>query len=255
MAAIEPFLFKHSTGRVIYAEGAVNQLADLARERGCESIAFVVDGFVMTGGLADRLLAELTAGTGSEVSEYAIVGEAGTDYKMPYHSRQMAADIAILDPEVTVSAPVGVTAASGFDAVTHAVEAYTSRGANLASDPLAHSGMRLLARSLPLAVAEPDNLKARGECLVGSMQGAEVARIFGAPTAAEGLSKLRHEIGLDRSLDDWIKTDADRDAAAKGAAGSPQIRFNPRPADETQLRTIIEAMRTPTGGEQPNLNL
>lgn len=388
MAAIEPFLFKHSTSRVIYAEGGIDRLGDLAAERGCKKIAFVVDGFVMTGGLADRLAAQLaayqpsfhaippvepdtdvvegaraflaaedadmivsigggsamdaakvarmllsnpgdikniagavgvvmqphastfvlvptTAGTGSEVSEYAVIGEAGTDYKMVFHSSHMAAEIAILDPAVGVSAPAGVTAASGFDAVTHAVEAYTSRGANLGSDPLAHSAMRLLARSLPIAYADPENLLARGECLIGSMQaamafnsaglglahafsgalgaqfhvahglanalalpwtmafnhremgdkGVEVAEIFGGATAAEGLSKLRHALDLDLSLDAWVKTDTDRDAAAKGACKSPQLRMNPRAADEAQLRAIIEAMRTPTGGAQPNLNL
>lgn len=388
MAAIEPFLFKHSTSRVIFAEGAIGQLGDLAADRGCRKIALVVDGFVVESGLAGQLTDQLsdyapevhaipptepytetveaarlfldgagadmivaigggsamdaakvarmllsnpgdikaiagavgivmtphsstfvcvptTAGTGSEVSEYAVIGEAGTDYKMVFHSPHMAPEIALLDPVVTVSAPAGVTAASGYDAVTHAVEAYTSKGANFGSDPLAHSAMRLLARSLADAVNDPGNLRARGECLIGSMQaamafnsaglglahavsgalgaqfhvghglanalalpwtmafnhrdmgekGEEVAAIFGGATAAEGLSKLRHAVGLDLSLDEWVKTDADRDAAAAGACKSPQIRFNPRLADEAQLRAIIEAMRTPTGGGQPNLNL
>jgi alcohol dehydrogenase class IV len=243
-----------------------------------------------------------TAGTGSEVSESAIVAKVGTDYKMVLRSAEMSARLALLDPELCVSAPAHVTAASGYDAVTHAVEAFTSRSAGPMTDPFARSAMQLLADALPLACREPDNLEARAACLVGSMQagiafnsanlglahaiagalgalnhvphglanalalpwtmafnqpelgtkGDEMARIFKAGSAAAGLSRLRHEIGLDISLDEWVHDDASRDAVAAGAMKSGQIRVNPRTPDESQVRRIVEAMRSPTHGQQPD---
>jgi alcohol dehydrogenase len=249
--------------------------------------------------------APTTAGTGSEVSESAVITAAGTDYKMIFRSAEMSADIAVLDPALSVSAPAGVTAASGYDAVTHAVEAFTSKAANPLTDAMARSAMQLLAQSLPVAHAEPDNLAARSACLVGSMQaaiafnsanlglahavsgalgalhhvahglgnalalpwtmafnqptlgekGEEIAGLFGGETAAEGLSVLRKRLGLDISLDEFVRTDGERDALAKGATKSGQVRFNPRLADEQQLRVIVEAMRRPTDGGPPHLNL
>jgi len=246
-----------------------------------------------------------TAGTGSEVSESAIVANAGTDYKLIFRSPEMSARVAILDPDLSVTAPAAVTAASGYDAVTHAVEAYTSRAANAMTDPFALAAMEELARALPIAYAEPDNLDARGACLVGATQagiafnsanlglahaiagalgalhhvphglanafalpwtmafnhramgakGDAIARAFDADTAAHGLSKLRYTLGLDRSLDDYVATDQERDAVAQGAAKSGQVRMNPRDATGDDIRKILEAMRTPTGGGQPNLNL
>ena len=111
-----------------------------------------------------------TAGTGSEVSESAIVAKPGTDYKMVLRNPNMSARIALLDPELSVTAPPHVTASAGYDAVTHAVEAFTSKAASPMTDPLARSAMELLAGSLPVAFAEPENLEARGACLIASMQ-------------------------------------------------------------------------------------
>lgn len=246
-----------------------------------------------------------TAGTGSEVSSSAIVAKQGTDYKMVLNSTNMSARLALLDPELSVTAPASVTAASGFDAVTHAVEAFTSKFSGPMTDPFARSAMSLLADALPIACREPDNLVARANCLVGSMQagiafnsanlglahaiagalgalhhvphglanalglpwtmafnepelgakGEDIAKIFGGQTAAAGLSRLRREIGLDLSLDEWVSSDDDRAAVAASAMKSGQIRMNPRMPEEHQVRAIIEAMRTPTGGAQPELSI
>lgn len=246
-----------------------------------------------------------TAGTGSEVSESAIVAKKGTDYKMVLRSPNMSARLALLDPELSVTAPPKVTATAGYDAVTHAVEAFTSKFASPMTDPFAQSGMTLLARSLPIVYAEPDNITARGECLIGSMQagiafnsahlglahaiagamgalhhtphglanalalpwsmafnqpelgekGKVVADIFGAETAAWGLSKLRKTVGLDIGLDDIVSGSEALDTLAEGASKSGQIKVNPRLASVSDIRIILEHMRRPTDGLQPNLNL
>jgi alcohol dehydrogenase class IV len=246
-----------------------------------------------------------TAGTGSEVSESAIVAKKGTDYKMVLRSPNMSARLAILDPELGVTAPPKVTATAGYDAVTHAVEAYTSKAASPMTDPFARSAMELLARWLPVAYAEPQNVEARGGCLIGSMQagiafnsahlglahaiagamgalhhtphglanalalpwsmafnqpelgdkGDIVAGIFGADSSAWGLSRLRKTVGLDIGLDEIVTGSEALDQLAEGASKSGQIKVNPRLASVSDIRVILEHMRRPTDGLQPNLNL
>ena len=109
-----------------------------------------------------------TAGTGSEVSEMAVVSLAGSDVKLRYRSQNMTAEVAVLDPELTASAPPSVTAACGFDALTHAVEAFVSRLASPMTDSYTIDAVRRLARWLPIAFAEPENIAARGQCLLAS---------------------------------------------------------------------------------------
>ena len=109
-----------------------------------------------------------TAGTGSEVSEMAVVSLAGSDVKLRYRSQNMTAEVAVLDPELTVSAPPAVTAACGFDALTHAVEGFVSRLASPMTDPYTIDAVRRLARWLPVAFEEPENITARGQCLLAS---------------------------------------------------------------------------------------
>ena len=113
-----------------------------------------------------------TAGTGSEVSESAIAGLPGHDIKLIWRSPDMTPQVAILDPALTVSCPPAVTAYSGYDAVTHAVEAYVSRAASVMTDPYALGALRLLAQWLPIAYCEPDHLEARGACLIAATQAA-----------------------------------------------------------------------------------
>jgi alcohol dehydrogenase class IV len=113
-----------------------------------------------------------THGTGSEVSESAVIGKAGAEAKLIYRSQEMTPHIALLDPALTAGAPRTVTAYAGYDAVTHAVEAYVSRMASPMTDPYAVSAMGLLGRWLALAYEEPENRDARGACLIASMQAA-----------------------------------------------------------------------------------
>jgi len=113
-----------------------------------------------------------THGTGSEVSESAVVGKDGAEAKLIYRSQEMTPQIALLDPALTTGAPRTVTAYAGYDAVTHAVEAYVSRMASPMTDPYALSAMALLGRWLGIAYEEPDNRDARGACLIASMQAA-----------------------------------------------------------------------------------
>ncbi|MFN8757423.1 MAG: iron-containing alcohol dehydrogenase family protein [Tagaea sp.] len=245
--------------------------------------------------------APTTAGTGSEVSESAISSKSGAEVKLIYRSPEMTAKIALLDPALTVGAPAFVTAQSGYDAVTHAVEAYVSNAASVMTDPLAVESFRLLARWLPVAYREPENLEARSACLIASCQaaiafnsanlglahafaaplgalhhvahglgnalalpvvtafnapvlgrkGEVVAEAFGAASAAQAMGKIRAAVGLDVSIDKYVPDAEARAKVAAAAMRSGQVRMNPRLATLDDALAMIEAMRTPTGGDAP----
>jgi len=136
-----------------------------------------------------------TAGTGSEVSESAIAGKAGSDIKLIFRSQEMTPQIALLDGSLCVSAPAKVTAASGFDAVTHAVESYVSKASSVMSDPYAESAMRLLGKWLPVAYKAPTHQAAQSWCLIASCQAAiafNSANLGLAHAIAAPLGALHH---------------------------------------------------------------
>ncbi len=110
-----------------------------------------------------------TAGTGSEVTMVAVV-TTGAHTKQGVVSRTLLADRVLLDPELTVSMPAEVTAATGIDAMVHAIESYTSaRLKNTISDMFAREALRLLAGNITRAVKTPSDLDARGAMLLGAM--------------------------------------------------------------------------------------
>ena len=116
------------------------------------------------------ILVPTTAGTGSEVTPISIV-TTGTNEKMGVVSPVILPDIALLDPELTLGLPGHVTAATGIDAMVHAIEAYasTSPNNNPISRHLATHALTLMGASLERAVHEGDDLEARSNMLLGSM--------------------------------------------------------------------------------------
>ena len=113
-----------------------------------------------------KILIPTTSGTGSEVTNIAVLSLATTkdvvthDYLLP--------DAAIVDPALTVSLPPKVTAATGIDALTHAIEAYVSVNANRVTDGLALQAIRLISGSIRTAVSDGQNKEARSDMSYGS---------------------------------------------------------------------------------------
>ena len=123
-----------------------------------------------------------TAGTGSEVTQIAII-TTGETTKSGIVSPQLLPDIALIDAELTLGLPPHVTAATGIDAMVHAIEAYTSRHKkNHYSDLLAREALRLLSKNLLTAVNDGQNLAARHEMLYGAMLAGQA--FANAPVAA-----------------------------------------------------------------------
>ncbi|WP_420860545.1 iron-containing alcohol dehydrogenase [Algirhabdus cladophorae] len=138
------------------------------------------------------ILVPTTAGTGSEVTPISIV-TTGESEKMGVVSPVLLPDVALLDPELTIGLPALVTAATGIDAMVHAIEAYTSASPNNnpVSRSLALEALRLMGQALETAVSAPDDLQARSDMLLGSMLAGQA--FANAPVAA--VHALAYPIG------------------------------------------------------------
>jgi alcohol dehydrogenase class IV len=113
-------------------------------------------------------LVPTTAGTGSEATSVSVITIGGA-VKNAVNSAPLAAGWAVLDPELTLGLPRNVTAATGIDAMVHAIEAYTSaRRKNPVSDMLAREALRLLSQNLIAACERPDDRAARAAMLLGA---------------------------------------------------------------------------------------
>lgn len=110
-----------------------------------------------------------TAGTGSEVTNIAILSDKAQQMKKGIVSDCLLPDVAIVAPELTLSCPRSVTAASGVDALVHAVEAYLSNFSTPITDALAVKAMTLIVHALPKAYANPHNVQAREDMATGSL--------------------------------------------------------------------------------------
>lgn len=109
-----------------------------------------------------------TAGTGAEVSPMAVIFNEKLGLKVVVRTPYLSADMAILDSELTVGLPPRITAFTGMDALTHAVEGYFSTTATPFTDSYALYAAQLIAENLPIVVKEGTNLEARGNMLMAS---------------------------------------------------------------------------------------
>lgn len=109
-----------------------------------------------------------TAGTGSECQSAALIADEATHQKMACLDPKAAARIALLDPQLTVSQPAHVTAVTGVDAITHAIESAVTTRRNAVSVMYSHEAFKLCVTSLPRVLADPDDVGARGRMLLGA---------------------------------------------------------------------------------------
>jgi alcohol dehydrogenase class IV len=115
------------------------------------------------------LMVPTTAGTGSEVTQHAIFLDLENNVKKAVASQAIMADVAIIDPMLTVSSPRNVTAASGFDAWLHAAEPFVSKNANPVTDALSLEAVRVISRNLGAAWSDPKDLDARYNMSLGCL--------------------------------------------------------------------------------------
>ena len=109
-----------------------------------------------------------TAGTGSEAQSFALIADEQTHQKMACGDPKAAAAVAILDPQLTLTQPAVVTADTGIDAVSHALESWVTKKRNPLSALCSREAWRLLSGGLPRVLDHPSDLAARGEMLLGA---------------------------------------------------------------------------------------
>ncbi len=184
-----------------------------------------------------------TAGTGSETTTTVVFANAARKKAWAW-GPQLGAAKAVLDPALSVSLPSGLTAATGIDALTHAIEASTNRNSFPANDLFCHEAIRLVAAHLPVAVREPTNLAAReGMLLAAALAGiginnAGTAIAHTIAHALGSLGRVHHGratgLGLRASLPWNVAVNAPAYAAAAKALGGP--------ADAAALPGLVDAL-------------
>jgi alcohol dehydrogenase len=109
-----------------------------------------------------------TAGTGSEAQSFALIADAKTHMKMACGDKKAACRVAVLDPDLTVSMPASVTAATGIDALSHALETFVSKPRNAISNLFSRNAWRLLSQGFRSVLRDPTDLNARSAMLLGA---------------------------------------------------------------------------------------
>jgi alcohol dehydrogenase class IV len=181
-----------------------------------------------------------TAGTGSEAQSYAVISDAVTHMKMACGDPSAAMRVAILDPELTLTAPQHVTAMAGFDAITHAVETAVTMRRTPLSDTYSHRAWRLLGDAFERVLLHPADLEARAAMQLGSHfagMAIEQSMLGAAHACANPLTaryNMAHGLALAILLPHVVRWNAGV-AAERYAAlvGSPRRRARDEDAAET----------------------
>ena len=121
-----------------------------------------------TGDLLPMVAVPTTGGTGSETQSFALIADETTHMKMACGDKRAACRVALLDPECTLSQPAAVTAATGIDAISHAVETYVTSACNSVSRAFSREAWQLLEANFERVLESPGDIEARGAMQLGA---------------------------------------------------------------------------------------
>jgi alcohol dehydrogenase len=124
---------------------------------------------LVPGAIIPLIAIPTTAGTGSEVTAFAVITDRLRNYKLTVFSYELIPAFAVLDPALVMTAPEKIAAACGIDALVHAIEAYLSKAASPFSDAMAEKALELIGKNIRLFVADRTNPDAAAAMLYGSM--------------------------------------------------------------------------------------
>lgn len=145
-------------------------------------------GTSIEGKFPKLVLIPTTTGTGSEATKFSIITDTKNNIKMLLKGEALLPDLAIIDYKFSMTSPKSVTAATGMDALTHAVEAYTSKKANPLTDTYALSAIKRIFKYLPIAYKDGENKKAREEMALAAYE-AGVCINNSSVTLVHGMSR------------------------------------------------------------------
>ena len=200
-----------------------------------------------------------TAGTGSEATQFTIITDTKKDIKMLLKGKVLMPSLAISDPQFTMTAPPKITAATGLDALCHAVEAYTSNKAQTLSDTFAMSAVKRIFKYLPTAFHDGKNEEARIQMAVAALEAgiafnnASVTLIHGMSRPIGALFHVAHGLSnamlLKECLSFALEGAYDRFADLGRAVGVATAEDSDKEASEKFLAAVIaltEELETPT---------
>lgn len=200
-----------------------------------------------------------TAGTGSEATQFTIITDTKKDIKMLLKGAVLMPTLAIIDPQFTMTAPPKITAATGLDALCHAVEAYTSRKAQTLSDTFAVSAVKRIFKFLPVAFKDGKNEEARVEMSVAALEAgiafnnASVTIIHGMSRPIGALFHVAHGLSNAMLMKECLKFALpgayDRFADLGRAIGAAKDEDSDEAAAEkflTEIEKITKVLETPT---------
>ncbi|MHB8896702.1 MAG: iron-containing alcohol dehydrogenase [Candidatus Geothermincolia bacterium] len=190
-----------------------------------------------------------TAGTGAEASLGAVIKHTPGGVKVTFNSKYLLPDVAILDPLLTVSMPPGLTAATGIDALTHAVEAFTSLEHMPPSDAFCTYSIQTIFENLRKAVDDGEDLEARGNMLIAAnLAGNSLSHTMSIGAchamahAAGGLSPVSHGVANAIILPTVMRYNME-EAAERFAALAPFVGVDPLGLDELEsAQAVIDAL-------------
>lgn len=191
-----------------------------------------------------------TAGTGSEVTKVTVITDTATEVKMMIARPELLPAVAIVDPDLTMSCPPAVTAATGIDALCHAVEAYLSRRSHFVTDKIALTAVELLARHLRRAYRDGGDREAREKVSLGAMlagaafSNASVTLVHGMSRPIGALFHVPHGVSNAMLLPAVLEFTRD---AALPKLGEIAAIFNPElqgVPDEEKAAALIQELKS-----------
>lgn len=164
---------------------SMKAIGSLVENQGCISDYM---GKVIDVKMPPMVAIPTTAGTGSEATQFTIITDTKKDIKMLLKGKVLIPSLAVIDPQFTMTAPPKITAATGLDALCHAVEAFTSRKAQTLSDTFALSAVKRIFKYLPIAFHDGKNEEARVQMSVAALE-AGIAFNNASVTLIHGMSR------------------------------------------------------------------
>lgn len=205
-------------------------------------------GVEIKGKFPGMVMIPTTAGTGSETTKFTIITDTKNNVKMLLKGDALLPEVAILDPALTVSAPQSITAATGMDALTHAVEAYTSRKGNTLTDLYALSAIKRIFEYLPIAYTDGMNNKAREEMQIAAFEAgicinnASVTLVHGMSRPIGALFHVPHGISNAMLIKECLAFSLDgcyeRFATIARTIGVADMNVNDKEAAEAFLEAL-----------------